>query len=372
MGHEVVPYFLNRNIYLDKARNLCVKKFLETDCSDLIFIDSDVGFDDDAIEKLLVYDRDIIAGIYPLKVDFLEFPMLLEFDKITNNCKEESTGLVTAKMAPTGFMRINRRVFDRLIEHDNPENSYRVRKDSEGVYTFFNTGILFDNDDTWYGEDVAFCKHWKSMGGKIFIQPDINFTHTGTKNFTGNLHEYLMGRKVETIKGTIDTMYSTKTWSSGKEIEQLKRLARISESIVEVGCWKGATTKEFLTACKGTVYAVDHWKGSSNDVTSLIAVEEDVYNEFINNVGNYQNLKVLKGNSVDMAESFNGNKVDMVYIDADHSYESCKADIEAWLPKCRKIICGHDYSDGFPGVIQAVTEKFGQVNTADTLWWKEL
>jgi len=54
------------------------------------------------------------------------------------------------------------------------------------------------------------------------------------------------------------------------------------------------------------------------------------------------------------------NNIDLVYIDADHSYESVKADISTWLPKVRKggIICGHDYTRQWPGVIQAVDETF--------------
>jgi hypothetical protein len=52
---------------------------------------------------------------------------------------------------------------------------------------------------------------------------------------------------------------------------------------------------------------------------------------------------------------------DFVFIDADHSYEGCKADIEAWLPKVKKggWICGHDYDNPhFPafGVTRAVQE----------------
>ena len=103
-----------------------------------------------------------------------------------------------------------------------------------------------------------------------------------------------------------------------------------------------------------------------------MARKEDVYSEFINNVGSFPNLTILKGYSTDIAKSFNGNKVDMVFIDAEHTYESCKDDIEAWLPKCTKYICGHDYSDNFPGVKQAVNEKFGKVNIVDSLWWVEL
>jgi hypothetical protein len=70
---------------------------------------------------------------------------------------------------------------------------------------------------------------------------------------------------------------------------------------------------------------------------------------------------------------FSDKTIDMVFIDANHTYDAVKADIEAWLPKVRKIICGHDYADGWPGVKQAVNEKFPQgVKTIGSIWYVEL
>ena len=196
-GVIIVPYYHPCHIYIDMARNICVDKFLDSDCDEFIFIDSDVGFDDDAIFKLLQYDKDIVAGAYPYRKENQEqeFPVIINFSD-NNNCKDEDTGLVHATVVPTGFMRVRRRVFEKMISlsKDNPENVYKIEKDSNGVYTFFRTGILFPNDNMWYGEDVAFCMWWKAMGGEIFIEPKINFTHTGFKQFNGNFHEYLLGR----------------------------------------------------------------------------------------------------------------------------------------------------------------------------------
>ncbi len=38
--------------------------------------------------------------------------------------------------------------------------------------------------------------------------------------------------------------------------------------------------------------------------------------------------------------------LDFVFIDADHSYEGCRQDIEAWFPKLNQggLFCGHDYN----------------------------
>lgn len=70
---------------------------------------------------------------------------------------------------------------------------------------------------------------------------------------------------------------------------------------------------------------------------------------------------INRGRSVDMAREVPEGSLDFVFIDADHSYQGCKADIEAWAPKLKAggWLCGHDYENtAFPkfGVTQAVTE----------------
>ena len=66
--------------------------------------------------------------------------------------------------------------------------------------------------------------------------------------------------------------------------------------------------------------------------------------------------------------------VDVVYIDADHSYESVSSDIRALAPLCvGTFVCGHDYHTGFPGVVRAVDEfrAFKQTNLrtfSDSSW----
>jgi hypothetical protein len=359
-GHKVTTYFAS-DLYIDRARNLCVDIFLSSSCSDLIFIDSDEGFDDDALLKLIQYDKPIVAGAYPYKKDFLEFPVILDFSH-ENNCKEEETGLVYAKSAPTGFMRIQRSVFEKL------QDQYMIAQDERGVVPFFATGVRpeFEWDLNWYGEDSYFCKRWRDMGGEILVEPRINFTHIGKKEFKGNYHEYLMGRSIDKIDATETGLPG---WTTNNELAVLRSLASRSKSVVEVGSWKGRSTKILLEACKGTVFAVDHWLGSKGSVITTAA--DGAFNAFMENVGTYDNLVVLKGESSTVAKNFEGGKVDMVFIDAGHEYEEIMADIKAWNPLCKKIICGHDYTPQFHGVIQAVNENFKNINLVDSLWWVE-
>tara|TARA_B100000749_G_scaffold264794_1_gene239385 strand:- start:112 stop:720 length:609 start_codon:yes stop_codon:yes gene_type:complete len=81
--------------------------------------------------------------------------------------------------------------------------------------------------------------------------------------------------------------------------------------------------------------------------------------------------------SVLAAQDFDDQSLDFVYIDADHSYESCLADITAWHPKIRVggILSGHDYHNTVPGslvkchVKKAVLEYTQNHQIAPLLLW---
>ncbi|RWH78079.1 class I SAM-dependent methyltransferase [Mesorhizobium sp.] len=60
---------------------------------------------------------------------------------------------------------------------------------------------------------------------------------------------------------------------------------------------------------------------------------------------------IIKANSVEAAKRVPNGSLDLVFLDADHSYDGVKADLAAWVPKIKPgdWIGGHDYSNGEPG-----------------------
>jgi predicted O-methyltransferase YrrM len=64
--------------------------------------------------------------------------------------------------------------------------------------------------------------------------------------------------------------------------------------------------------------------------------------------------------SVEAAATYADRSLDFVFIDGLHDYRSIARDLDAWTPKVRKggVLAGHDFTLEFPGVIQAVTERF--------------
>jgi hypothetical protein len=83
-------------------------------------------------------------------------------------------------------------------------------------------------------------------------------------------------------------------------------------------------------------------------------------------------VRILRMHTVEAAKLIPDESLDFVFVDALHTYEACKADIEAWWPKIRSggMLSGHDYNhDKFPGVPKAVGETGRQtIILPDHVW----
>jgi hypothetical protein len=65
----------------------------------------------------------------------------------------------------------------------------------------------------------------------------------------------------------------------------------------------------------------------------------------------------------------------MIFIDAIHTFDKAKADILHAINLMREggLLCGHDYSGNWPGVINAVDDIFGPgIQTHESIWWIKL
>lgn len=157
-------------------------------------------------------------------------------------------------------------------------------------------------------------------------------------------------------------------WMRATELQWLYSQAKKYKSIVEIGCWKGKSTHALLSGQEpgGIVVAIDHFQGAKGQEEFFTEVAYlDIYHIFMANVGHFDNLRVIKGNSVDAA-GYVGD-AEMVFIDGDHSYEGFNADLDAWTPKCTKLLCGHDYQ--FLAVKTAIIERFGLPRVVDSIWY---
>ncbi len=122
---------------------------------------------------------------------------------------------------------------------------------------------------------------------------------------------------------------------------------------VEIGLYKGASmiyliNQIWLSDKDIKVIGVDHFIGQSEGL--LKKFKENTFH-----IKDWFGLMVMTSKEASTLI----DRVDMVFIDAAHDYESVKEDIELWLPKTKGVIAGHDYFGGYPGVVRAVDEAFG-------------
>lgn len=143
----------------------------------------------------------------------------------------------------------------------------------------------------------------------------------------------------------------------------------------ELGSWVGDSATAMLEENDRLhLTCVDTFDGNRDDSVAEVArkameqacSKDIIYEYFLKNMQHFgDRCRAIRATTVDAAESINDGSLDVIYIDAGHTYKDVKADIEAWLPKLRHvphaIICGHDFGDPvFPGVDVAVKEKFGE------------
>lgn len=80
-----------------------------------------------------------------------------------------------------------------------------------------------------------------------------------------------------------------------------------------------------------------------------------------------QNVRLVKSTADSFYQLYDGGQPSLVFIDADHSYEAVRKDIDFAERVGAKIICGDDFS--WPGVRKAVEESFGQdYQTIGDMW----
>lgn len=163
--------------------------------------------------------------------------------------------------------------------------------------------------------------------------------------------------------------------------------------IAEVGCWKGHSTAYLMQVLAQrnvpfVLMAVDLWHpdyfvGHSQLPPELRAGlgEDALFAMFMANTAfvttwdtKKGDLLVVREDSALAARHVEDQSVDMVFIDADHTYDAVVRDINAWLPKVRPggILAGHDYWVRDPGVVKAVNEAFRYVALFDGLVWQAM
>lgn len=152
------------------------------------------------------------------------------------------------------------------------------------------------------------------------------------------------------------------------ELEKLAELAT-NRHVLEIGAFCGLSAWGMAITAKSVV-SIDTFAANSAGQQQM--PELTTLDDYTKAVSRFGNVRWHVGTSEQGAAANLGN-FDMIFLDAMHTYDDVKADIERWWPRVKQegVMAFHDYGhEHFPGVKQAVDERFGELpNREITLGW---
>lgn len=224
---ELHIQFCRNDSLVSRARNNLVGKAMsDPTMTHIIFIDNDISWSPIDVLKLILADKPLVGGVYPLKkhnwqkllqkneknerLDVIQH-WLDRRDKstVTNNISDElylqhnllnynmnylsnvlsiEHNLAKVKHLATGFMMIQRSMLEKMFKAF-PSTKYvddvgfLSGAENDFAYALFDCGV---EDNHYYSEDWLFCHRWTKMGGEIYADVTINLVHTGIEDFQGS------------------------------------------------------------------------------------------------------------------------------------------------------------------------------------------
>ena len=165
-----------------------------------------------------------------------------------------------------------------------------------------------------------------------------------------------------------------KGWMLPEELEWLANAAQDCQRILELGPYRGRSTRALLDNSNAHLWCVDTWDSRIFKETYSSTAQ---YNSFLRNIADSRaRVTVLRMTTKEATAHMPPELFDLVFIDADHTYEWVRHDILAYAPRLRSggVLSGHDYFHRAPGLMRAVDELIGKGRfaLAHHIWWTEV
>ena len=218
--------FCKNDSLVSRARNnLIARAMTDPETTHVMFIDNDISWDPLDILKLLIAEKDLIGGIYPLKnydweklikdpqnpynsniiqtlikkknesqlaglitdTAMIQHNLLRYNINYINQFLEISNNIAKVKHLPTGFMMIRRKLITAMMKafpstKYTDDVSFLKPEENAMAYALFDCGV---EEGHYFSEDWLFCHRWTKMGGEVYIDVSINLTHTGIEDYRG-------------------------------------------------------------------------------------------------------------------------------------------------------------------------------------------
>ena len=229
LGIAITVEFCKNDSLVSRARNnLLAKAMSNPTTSHMIFIDNDITWDPIDILKLIISDKSLIGGVYPLKrydwskiipdkntssvfspnmvqsiidrknnsqlksiisdTDMVQHNLLKYNINFLNSTLSIENNLTKVRHIATGFMMIKRNTIEQMMlaypaTKYTDDVGFLQGDENKYAYALFDCGV---EDDHYYSEDWLFCHRWSKMGGNIYIDVSINLKHTGLEDYNGS------------------------------------------------------------------------------------------------------------------------------------------------------------------------------------------
>jgi hypothetical protein len=189
-GDRVVIFDEAGNADIRDCRAYIVAQFLASEATDLVFFDWDVVPERGSIVKLIDYPVDFVGAIYPQRKDPIDYSVQWIVER-PNLIPDAETGLLEVMGIPAGCMRMSRAMLRKMVDAYPDTEFYCPAAPAEKAWALFESARI---GRVKFGEDFSFCKRWRDIGGKVWIDPEIKIGHVGYKTFYGCLGDWLRDR----------------------------------------------------------------------------------------------------------------------------------------------------------------------------------
>lgn len=209
-GADISFNFMFNESLIQRARNMMVHQFMKkTECTHLMFIDSDIKFNAQDIFTMLRADKDVICGLYPKKeINWWGVDRAVKLGLPVEQWKNYTGAMVvnlvdykpevSVRMdlpleiyaGGTGFMLIKRKVFEKLAKkvkhYTNDVNDLSGQIKADKIMEYFPV-MIEPETGRLLSEDYGFCRLVRKAGMGVWAAPWVNLGHYGTYLFEGGL-----------------------------------------------------------------------------------------------------------------------------------------------------------------------------------------
>jgi hypothetical protein len=195
--------------------------------------------------------------------------------------------------------------------------------------------------------------------------------HAGEGTVMDAEHKDMWVKHIADVRQRLEHKYKLpEGWFYNGDIAEYRRLVEDlpnGSTMGELGCYKGrslCSVADIIKRKKLKVMVVDIFTGTENEIKETNYRHE--FEENIKRFGIYDQVMIHEGTTNDVVKKIGPQTFDLLFIDADHSYDAVVTDIVNWVQRMKPggTISGHDYGN-HPGVSKAVNEFFDNVRVND-------